>query len=342
MMILARELAGLSQSALAKMVSTTQATLSRFESGLMVPSAEHVARVAEALERPVGFFYLSERTYAASSMFHRKRKGLTIAEEKKIHAQVNQLRIQAAILLREADIESKFQFHRLGLDDGGPEKAAQTLRQVWQLPDGPIRSVVGSIERAGGIVFRCPFGSDRIDGISQWPLDSDHVPPVFFVRDDCPGDRQRFTLAHEIGHVLMHHLPTDDPESEADRFASEFLMPAREIGPELDRLTLRKAAALKGFWKVSMAAIIRRARDLGKITDRQYTYFNVEMSKLGYKKCEPVPIPAEEPGLFRAILDVHRNDHERTVGELSEMLGMYEHQFLDEFWNSLSGLRIAG
>jgi Zn-dependent peptidase ImmA (M78 family)/DNA-binding XRE family transcriptional regulator len=342
MMVLAREWLGMSQSAFAEAIGSTQATVSRYESGLITPPDEHLSRIAETLDRPVSFFFLEERMYGASSMFHRKKKNLTVKEEKRIHAQVNELRIRASILLLEAEIESRFSFHRLALDEQGPEKTAQTLRQLWQLPGGPIRSVVGAIERAGGIVFRCPFGTDKVDGISQWPLDCDHVPPVLFVRDDCPGDRQRFTLCHEVAHLVMHHLPTDDPESEADRFASEFLMPAREIAPELGRLTLQKAAALKCYWKVSMAAIIRRAFDLGKISERQYRYFNIEMGRRGYKKCEPAPIPAEEPALFRAILDVHQKDHQRSPAELSALLGMFEHQFRREFWQSTLGLRIAG
>lgn len=342
MMILARERQGVSQSALAAAVGVTQATISRYESGLIAPPPEHLALIARRLDRPENYFFFGERLYAASTMYHRKRKSLTMTQERVIHAQVNELRIRAAILLREAEIESRFRFHRLGQGGGGPEEAAQKLRQLWQLPNGPVRSVVGSIERAGGIVFRCPFETEKIDGVSQWPLDADHVPPVLFVREDAPGDRERFTLAHEIGHLVMHHLPTEDPEDEADRFASEFLMPAREIAPDLARMTLQKAAALKCFWKVSMAAIIRRAFDLEKITERQYRYFNTEMSRLGYRRCEPAPIPPENPALFQAILDVHRSDHGRDVAQLSGTVGMFEHQFREEFWQATLGLRIAG
>jgi Zn-dependent peptidase ImmA (M78 family) len=203
--------------------------------------------------------------------------------------------------------------------------------------------VVGAIERAGGIVFRCPFGTDKIDGVSQWPLDCDAVPPVFFVREDSPGDRQRFTLAHEIAHVVLHHLPTENPEEDADRFASEFLMPAREIEDELTGLSLQKIAALKCYWKVSMAAIIRRAFDLGKLTERQYTYYNAEMAKRGYKKCEPALIPAEEPQLFDEVLTVHRRAHRRTTKHLSDLLGLYEHQFQEAYLKSsaASGLRLV-
>ena len=189
MMILARERKGLSQSALAKKIGITQASVSRYEGGLAVPPQEQVAAIADALERPAGYFFLRERTYSASCLFHRKRQ-LTLGEERRIHAQVNDLRISASILLHEAEIESKFSFHRLNAAKRGPVWAAQELRRLWQLPTGPVRSVVRSIERGGGIVFRCAFGTRKVDGISQWPIDSDDTPPVFFVNENVPGDRQ--------------------------------------------------------------------------------------------------------------------------------------------------------
>jgi Zn-dependent peptidase ImmA (M78 family)/DNA-binding XRE family transcriptional regulator len=341
MMILARECQGIFQSALAKTVGLTQATISRYESGLVEPPGEHVEKIAVALDRPVSYFFMDERLYAASSLFHRKRQSLSVREEKRIHAQVNELRIRCAVLLREAEIRCKFQFHRLDATKRTPEYIARMLRQLWQLPSGPIRSVVNAIERAGGIVFRCPFGTHKVDGISQWPLDADHVPPVFFVNEDIPGDRERWTLSHELGHIVMHHLPTDDPEREANRFAAEFLMPSREIATELHDLTLPKAAALKAFWKVSMAAIIWRAYQLQRITERQYRYLNTQLASRGYKRCEPVPIPPEEPELLKDILDVHRRHYVRNLAALSAMLGMHEHQFREQFWRGVSGLRIA-
>src|SRR5262249_10300310 len=161
-------------------------------------------------------------------------------------------------------------------------------RHLWGLPLGPVRSVVGEIERAGGIIFRCGFNTMKVDAISQWPPDAPELPPVFFVNEDIPGDRMRWTLAHELGHIVMHHLPTDDPEGEADRFASEFLMPGREIVAELNPFSLHRAAALKPYWKISMAALVRRAHDLKCISNRKYEYLNTQLAKLGYKKCEPI------------------------------------------------------
>jgi len=205
-----------------------------------------------------------------------------------------------------------------------------------------VRSVTATIERAGGLVFRCPFGNIRVDGISQWPLDAPELPPVFFVNEDAPGDRQRWTLCHEIGHVAMHHLPTDKPEDEANLFASEFLMPSEEIAPELSRLTLQKAAALKAYWKVSMQAIIRWAHTLGRLTKNQYQYLFKQLSLRGYRKCEPVLIPPEDPLMMKEIFDTHHRHHGRSVSVLSALVGETEANFRERYWNSLSGFKLVG
>jgi Zn-dependent peptidase ImmA (M78 family) len=225
---------------------------------------------------------------------------------------------------------------------GGPRECAKRLRHMWQMPTGPVRSVTAKIESAGGLVFRCPFGGIKVDGISQWPLDAPHLPPVFFVNEDSPGDRQRWTLCHEIGHVVMHHLPTEQPEEEANLFASEFLMPEDEIGPELSRMTLQKAAALKAYWKVSMQAIIRWAYELGRATKNQYQYLFKQLSYRGYRKCEPVLIPTEEPLMMKDILDAHHRHHGKPVSQLSDFIGETEANFRERYWHSLSGFRLVG
>jgi Zn-dependent peptidase ImmA (M78 family) len=80
-----------------------------------------------------------------------------------------------------------------------------------------------------------------------------------------PADRMRFTLAHELGHLVMHHdQPTQSMEQEANEFASAFLMPARDIRPHFARrVDLRLFAELKPVWRVSMASLLMRARSLG-------------------------------------------------------------------------------
>jgi Zn-dependent peptidase ImmA (M78 family) len=294
------------------------------------------------LRRPRSFFTWNERRYAASCIHHRKLESVSLRDLRSITAQVDIARMQSARLLKYTEIESSYSFHRLDIHKlGSPAEAARRMRALWQLPMGPIRSVVDAIESAGGVVFRCPFGPIRVDGVSQWPLDSGDLPPVFFVNEDAPGDRQRWTLAHEIAHVVLHHLPTDDPEVEANRFAGEFLMPSDEISPELKELTLPKAAALKSHWKVSMIAIIRWARHLKQISQNQYEYLVKQMGAKGYRLCEPVPLPAEEPQLLPEMQAVLKREGGKSADDMSEYLGLPVAEYRDTFRHGFPGLRLV-
>jgi Zn-dependent peptidase ImmA (M78 family) len=125
----------------------------------------------------------------------------------------------------------------------------------------------------------------------------------------------------------MHTLPTSEQESEADRFAAEFLMPAAEIRSELTSLTLPKLAQLKERWKVSMQALIRRAYQLDVITQRQQRSFFMRFSQMGYRKQEPFPVPQEEPQLLQRILEVHRTEHGYSGAELAKSALMSEEEF---------------
>ena len=98
---------------------------------------------------------------------------------------------------------------------------------------------------------------------------------------------------HEIGHIIMHQMPSDEMEAQSDRFAAEFLMPASEIKSDLRQLRLQQLPALKTIWKVSMAAVVKRAFDLGQITERQYRYLFTELSMQGWRTKEPIQIPVE-------------------------------------------------
>jgi Zn-dependent peptidase ImmA (M78 family) len=165
-------------------------------------------------------------------------------------------------------------------------------------------------------VVLADFGSVKLDAFSQWPPG---MPPMFFVNRAAPPDRCRYTLAHEIGHIVMHYIPTTDMEREADRFAAEFLMPKKEIIGEFGRFNLERAAAMKQYWKVAMSALIRRAHDLGKITDAQYRRMMTMMSSRGWRMSEPVQIPHEAPTVVRSVIDLHMSVHGYSVEQLCKM-----------------------
>lgn len=340
MLILAREVAGLTQSQLAEKLVLSQAEISKIESGIRPPPQEITARLANALRCPEEFFFIPDsiRNFSTACVYHRKRQSTPQFTLRRLLALVNKRRIQVKRLLLAADIGDNL-FPRMDVDEyqGGPPEIARALRAAWQLPPGPVTNLTTAIEEAGGIVLRCDFGTNKVDAVSQWHPDA---PPMFFVNVSIPADRTRFSLAHEVGHVIMHQLPTDDMEREADRFASEFLMPADAIAPQLSNLSLPRLAALKPYWKTSMAALLRRAGDLEKITERTKNYLWFRMGQLGYRSREPVDIPFEVPTLLAEIIELHRNELGFSLSELAKLLLTSDENLLAEFPVKRSGLTL--
>jgi Zn-dependent peptidase ImmA (M78 family) len=138
----------------------------------------------------------------------------------------------------------------------------------------------------------------------------------------------------------MHGVPCPDQEEQADRFAAEFLMPAKEIRPYLQPLSIQKAAALKPYWKTSMAAIIKRAFDLGLIGESYYRKLFTQLSKLGYRTAEPAPLADEEPSLLQDVVRIHLQDHKYSVAQLSSHVKLNEHEFRSQYLPHQRTLRI--
>jgi Zn-dependent peptidase ImmA (M78 family) len=328
MVVLARESRGLSQTELATRIGVRQASVSKFETGLLRVSDEHVGALARELDYPVDFFEQPDRLlgFASSCAFYRKRQSLSATVLRSIHARTNIMRIQLMRLLDGIEINTEAEFPQLDIDEyDSPEAIARHLRVMWRLPLGPVSNVVAAIERAGGLVLPLEFGTTLLDAVSQWPPGG---PPMIFVSNTNPGDRMRFTLTHELGHLIMHARPTEDMEAEADRFAAEFLMPAREVRSDLQPpLTIARLAALKPYWKVSIAALARRARDLGTIDQNRYRRLFTELGVHGYRKNEPNPIPVEEPKLARSIMEAYQRDLSYSIAELARVGRMAEPEF---------------
>jgi Zn-dependent peptidase ImmA (M78 family)/DNA-binding XRE family transcriptional regulator len=312
MLALARESRGYTQTQLAAKIGISQAEISKFENGLKIPSEDQVGRIAGRLGYTTDFFYLDEaiRAFGSGCVYHRKRKSATETKLTQLLAVINVKRIQVKQLLKSVEARPAYSFPRLDLDEfkDGPAEVARALRSLWQLPPGPIVNLVRAIEDAGGIVIREDFGTSKVDALSQWL--PGQKSPVFLVNKAIPTDRMRFTLAHELGHICMHAIITDNMEREADRFAGEFLMPERDIRPFLSPLDIPRLAALKPHWRVAMSALLYRAAELKTIDDKRKSYLWFRMGQAGYRTHEPIEIPPEEPTLLKELMWFH----ERSLG----------------------------
>jgi Zn-dependent peptidase ImmA (M78 family)/transcriptional regulator with XRE-family HTH domain len=328
MLRLARGARGLTQEEVARASGVTQALISRIENALDAPSEEVIAALCKALHFPREFFFQDNRALGLPQYHYRKRAKLGARTLQKIEADTNIRRMHVERLARSFEIG-----HRVGvpvidleLTQLTPQQAAQQLRGHWTIPRGPIEDLTEIVESAGIVIIPLDFGTHLLDALS---FRIPGMPPLVFMNSNLPGDRYRFTLAHELAHLILHNAPMSDDkmEEEADTFAAEFLTPAIEIRPYLSVPSLGKLGRVKGLWKVSIKSLIVNAYRLKFITPSQYRGLNVNYSKAGYSRGEPFPIDVEKPKLIMSMLDHHINNLTYTTGELSRLLLLETDEF---------------
>lgn len=343
MIVLARESRGLSQTELALQIGVSQSKVAKYEAAMLEVSKEDTAHIATTLNYPVAFFEQPNPSHAPGTtcIYHRKRKQVPLKKLATIHARLGVMRMQVSKLMRMVELDREPMFPRFDIDDfdEDPAEIARCLRQTWGIPCGPVDNLVAAIEEAGGIIVWCDFGTDKIDAIGQRSPD---LPPLFFVNDKKPADRVRWTLAHEIGHILMHTVPHEDQERQADLFASEFLVPEQEARSDFrERITLPDLAKLKMKWKVSIQALTVRAYQLGFLTDSQYHRMFARIGALGWRQSEPVTIPREKASTLSKIISTHLKECGLSVAELCQLVISSEAEFCAQYMSDRPVFRLA-
>lgn len=334
MLTLLRESRGYSGAQLAKLAGIPQPTLSKVENGLAVLDADRLGRVADALDYPVEAFEWTDPIYGfgSAAFYHRKQQALPQTTLRKIQAHVNLTRMRLNKLLTSIEIDTQYVVPSLDVEDyGSPAEVARAVRASWRMPMGPVRDMAAALELAGIIIARSNLESPKIAAISLDNVGS--YPALIILNRGLPADRERFTLAHELGHLVMHSVlvTTDEAEREADAFAAEFLMPAAEIRTALKGITLARAAQLKMVWRVAISALVRRARDLGVIDDSRYKSLMVSMSQKGWRKSEPVEVAHDHPTVMSSLINVHLADHGYTFDELAHVVALNADEFSSRF-----------
>lgn len=299
---LARKRRRLTAKALAERTGLAVDTISRLENGLNKPDDLTVAKLAKALDFPIGFFCgpdpqaldvgaVSFRSF--SKMSARERDAATAAGSLGLHL--------------NAWIEIRFGLPSPNLIDlsyeTNPEVAAHLVRQHWGLGERPIGHMLGLLETHGVRVFSLSESTASVNAFSFW---QDNKPFVF-LNNFKTAESSIFDIAHELGHLVLHkHGGPKDPRSverEANTFASAFLMPANDVKARVPRpVTIDVVLRAKARWRVSAMAMAYRLNRLGMLSDWNYKSVCVELSKRGFRTSEPGGIEREASIIWRKIL----------------------------------------
>jgi predicted Zn-dependent protease len=213
-------------------VNYPQGNFSKIEQGILEPPESFVEQIASFFEVDSSFFYQNEESYSPVNPYHRSRSTLQIGDRDRVEAIANIYRIHLKKLLEAVEII--YNFIPVSVSDTmTPVDIAQLTRKNLRLPKGPILNMRQLLENNGIFVITYDFKTEALDGFTIHGAKD--ILPIIFFNSVFPGERIRMTLAHELGHLIMHRQLQESRniEDEAFSFASEFLMPA---DPDLIKL----------------------------------------------------------------------------------------------------------
>lgn len=334
MITVARESRGFSQLELAEKLSLSPSNLSRMEQDFIEVGENHLKSISTILNYPEDFFYQEGETLPPALAL-RKRNVVAQKIMLPIEAQVNIYRLNVEKLLKAIG-QPEINLPVLDIEKlGSPAEAARKLRKLWKIEKGAINNLTQVLEDNGLFLINFDFNTERVDGMS---ILADGKFPVVFSNQRSLGDRQRFTLAYELGHLVMHLQTnpsfTRDISHEANQFAAEFLMPEKDIkGDFKDGVNLNVLADLKRKWKLSMQALLYRANDIGVITDNQKRYLINQFNSMNIRRREPaeLDIPRENPMKVRDMITNYKNKQKLNVKQLALFFNSNEDEFLSKY-----------
>lgn len=299
----ARIYRGLTVAELAEKIGCQRQTLSMYEISKSQPTdPKIVEQISQALDFPAKFFYERPDLPPTSTIYFRS---LLTTSKKYRNEQIAKMEFLSQIYVLLQDYIEFPKYEPLCLADGTePEEAAYALREAWGLGYGPIENLISVVEQHGILVTSFSTSTNDVDAFSEF-VDAGDIPTylIAYSNNKTSAARIHFDIAHELGHICLHEWSEDiegitkedfkKREYEANSFASAFLLPeiafkrdaiAAPSGPKA--ITYYKQ--LKRKWRVSIAAMIRRAKDLGVMTIEEYQMLIKIMQRRGQRREEPL------------------------------------------------------
>jgi Zn-dependent peptidase ImmA (M78 family)/DNA-binding XRE family transcriptional regulator len=335
MVVLARESRGISQKELAEKLGTTPGFICKIETeNKSLPDAT-LEKMCKLLNYPPEFFHQEGEPFMPMSLNYRKRDHVSPKILMPLEAHLNIYRLNIETLSKKLKLPASnvpvFGVKKVGSE----EQVAKQLRKYWKLPKGPVDNLTELLEKNGIIVISFDFGTERVD--SRTILTKDKQP-IIVVNKANLADKQRFSLAYELGHLVMHTetQPSFDRDiaHEANMFAAGFLLPENEIKKDFEKgISIPLLGELKRKWKVSMIALLYRAADLGFLTENQKKYLLSQFNQLGIRRREPVDLDftKEKPLLMRDLILKYKSAHKFTSRELAASLHLELEEFMSKY-----------
>ena len=315
----------------------TAQAISKYERDESMPSSGVLIALAEALDMPVDYL-ASDSDIRLEAVDFRKKRLTSRREEAQVEANVLHL-LERYLTIEEIlglptvawDMPREAPWPVVR-DAAEAEQAALGMRAHWGLGLDPIPNLVDLLEERRIKVLSKSL--PNIDGLTARVRREDRsVASVVVVNRGDWGERQRFTLAHELGHMALDPGPKIDEEKAAHRFAGAFLMPAEtlraEIGKHRSSIGWGELFELKRIFGVSVQALTYRCKDLGILGPPVFGLLFKEFARRGWRSPpfkEPGAMPGERPMRFERLCFRALSEGAVSEAKAAELLGHSVHE----------------
>ena len=337
----ARDAGVLSQKDVAVLVGRSPSTISKWESGEQAPEPAALESLAAALGVGVPYLLKEMPDYGRPSIFFRSLASTTARARTRARGRTRWLQ-HISLALQEFVDFPLVNFPDLGpidyraLSDADLERIALELRAFWNLGEGPIPLMALVAENAGVVVGIDKAGSKKIDGQSVW-LSEDDRPYMLINNDKFTAFRRQMDIAHELIHLVIHRNVTEEElvrdfdiiEHQAKYLACALLLPYKSFSADIYSLSLDGFLALKPRWRVSVAAMVMRARQLEILSEGAAQRLWKARASRGWHQKEPMDDPAEtpveEPRLLRRSIELVIQSGRSKSAFLEQDVGLKAH-----------------
>lgn len=313
---IARQSLGFNQTELANHLLISRQSISKYENGQSTPSADNIAKMADISGFTMQYFYESNTPSVPGTTYFRSQSSTAQKERLRQVARIQELgdivkELEKVLNFPDVDITSANVDSINDIDSSLIETEANKLRKYWKIPNGPIDDLINISEAHGIFVATTDLNLNKLDGASSL-VDGHFV--ILLSDKGSSAVRRRNTMAHELGHIVLHgfiedvfelsHSDYKLMEKQANKFAAALLMPEEAFLHDVMSLSMDTLVRLKRKWKVSLASMVMRLSDLSYISEDQGLYLNKKISKNHWRKSEPLDdklIP-EKPQLFKKAL----------------------------------------
>jgi len=290
--------------------------LHKYEKGEVIPDSEMIGRLSKVLRVQPDFFFRNTKIELGNLEF-RKLTKLPVKEQNKIVEHTKDVLSRylelEEILGIEANFENPLKESPVISSIEDIEEAVLLVRKSWDLGLDPIYNTIELLED-NHIKVVLVNSEDSFDGMQTW---LNQTIPVIVINESRlkSADRIRFTVLHELAHLLLPlgDLPDKIKERYCNQFAAALLIPKaaiqKELGISRKKLFIQELGELKKQYGISIQALMYRCKDLNIISESHLNQLVYIIVHNNWKVIEPVQYTGLEESnrftqlLFRALAE---------------------------------------